>query len=97
MTVSGLQPLEKLTNWVLNGQPMTDQTWHTFSQPTDTMGQFHDTPYGLCYVGAGTVTGAQLISFDKGNTTVRTNNLTFNATSPGHGRVTNGSDVDKTQ
>src|SRR5271154_7257843 len=69
------------------------------SQFTDASGTFWDDPYGVCTSFAFTETSQQPISILLSgiNFPVRTNNWTVTSTAPGHGTISNGSDVKQSQ
>jgi RHS repeat-associated protein len=94
---AGLVPLEKLTNFKLNGiDSGTDWTeFKPLGKPTNASGQFTDQPYGLCATSKTTVTATQAIAVVFGGVqyTIRVNNLIFQATGRNQGIVSNGVDV----
>ena len=104
----GLVPQEEVLNVSINGsKPVNlEPDWGNIgpnlgmpSQFTDASGTFWDDPYGVCTSFAFTETSQQPISILLSgiNFPVRTNNWTVTSTAPGHGTISNGSDVKQSQ
>jgi hypothetical protein len=97
---SGMQPQEIITNFFINGAHQNDPApeWANLGDPTDSNGQFKDTPLGVCAGFAVAETATQQISvLYKGTRypasgAFRTNSLRFTGLTAGHGRVCNGTD-----
>jgi hypothetical protein len=97
---SGMQPQEIIIDFIINGVPQPDPApnWANLGDPSDSNGQFKDTPLGVCAGFAVTETATQKISvLYKGNRypasgTLKTNSLRFTGLTAGHGRVCNGTD-----
>jgi hypothetical protein len=74
--------------------PVADCTLTTASN-----GTYHDAPVGACVSQVFSTSETQAISMIVGSAkyAVRTNNITINSSSSGHGTVTNGSDINVTR
>ncbi|MGC2324450.1 MAG: hypothetical protein WA463_17585 [Terriglobales bacterium] len=106
---ASMRPQEQILNeyWdgdlVGNPEPNWVDIWHQSypgsTQFTNASGQFLDAPFGACTNAVFTDTFTQPISvlLNGARYTVRTNNWSFSSTAPGHGSVTNGSDVKKSK
>ena len=66
---------------------------------TDADGTYHDGPVGICSAVAfsTTLTQAVRIAVTGSFYNVRTNPFTISGSSPGHGSISNGSDISKTR
>ncbi len=66
---------------------------------TDSDGTYHDAPVGICAVVGFSTTVTQAVRMEITGSfyNVRTNSFTIIGSSPGHGSISNGSDVSKTR
>jgi len=108
-----MEPQEKVTNLVINGQHQPDPApnWVDFgpsnypgtAQFTDANGRTLDAPVGVCSGTPVTETATQQYSvLFKGtrypaNGVLRTNNWTMTSSSAGHGSINNGGDISKSR
>jgi len=100
-----MEPQEKLTNLVVNGQSQPDPipNWQDIgpssypgtSQYTDNNGQYWDAPVGYCFNVPITMSFTQPVSVLLFGTryTLRTNSWSGQSSSQGHGSMGNGNDV----
>jgi hypothetical protein len=88
-------------NPIPNWQDIGPSAYSGTSKYTDVNGKYWDAPVGFCEPTTATDSMTQLVSMLVNGTrypttvggTVRTNGWNCNATGPGHGNITNGSDV----
>jgi hypothetical protein len=105
---SDMIPQETLTDYVLNGVPQPGSPDFTDIGPTrisgtsrytDINGTFLDAPFGGCFSFPFTLSIRQqiFILVNSRRYIVRVNNIESSSSSPGHGSITNGADIQKSR